>query len=74
MVRVKCALVRNSFGEIKIDKKPGARFKRIDPIDAMIDAHALALIQRRPEEKVDLDVRYLSIWMQWDGPQRSDAN
>ena len=49
------ALVRNSFGEIKIDKKPGARFKRIDPIDAMIDAHALALIQRRPEEKVDLD-------------------
>jgi len=38
------AIVRNSFDEIKVDKKPGARFKRIDPVDAMIDAHALMLI------------------------------
>lgn len=38
------AIVRNSFGEIKIDKKPGARFKRIDPVDAIIDAHALMIL------------------------------
>lgn len=41
---INAALVRNSFGEVKIDKKPGARFKRIDPIDAIIDAHALMLL------------------------------
>lgn len=41
---VNAALVRNSFEEIKIDKKPGARFKRIDPVDAVIDAHALMLV------------------------------
>lgn len=41
---VNAAIVRNSFEEIKIDKKPGARFKRIDPVDAWIDAHALMLI------------------------------
>lgn len=33
------AVVRNSFDEIKVDKKPGQRFKRIDPVDACIDAH-----------------------------------
>ncbi|HWQ59046.1 MAG TPA: terminase TerL endonuclease subunit [Clostridia bacterium] len=32
-------IVRNSFGEMKIDKEPSARYKRIDPIDAAIDAH-----------------------------------
>lgn len=37
------AIVRNSFEEIKVDKKPGTRFKRIDPVDALIDAHALML-------------------------------
>ena len=41
---VNAALVRNSFEEIKVDKKPGARFKRIDPVDAVIDSHALMLI------------------------------
>lgn len=38
------AIVRNSFEEIKVDKKPGARYKRIDPVDAIIDAHALMLL------------------------------
>jgi len=38
------AIVRNSFEEIKVDKKPGVRFKRIDPVDAFIDAHALMLM------------------------------
>lgn len=41
---VNAAIVRNSFDEIKVDKKPGERFKRIDPVDAVIDAHALNLI------------------------------
>lgn len=41
---VNAAIVRNSFGEIKVDKKPGAKFKRIDPVDAVIDAHALNII------------------------------
>lgn len=38
------AIVRNSFGEIKIDKKPGAKYKRIDPCDATIDAYVVMLI------------------------------
>ena len=48
------AIVRNSFEEIKIDKKPGAKFKRIDPVDALIDAHALMLITNGGEEAVDV--------------------
>ena len=32
-------IVANSFGEIKVDKEPKARNKRIDPVDACIDAH-----------------------------------
>lgn len=41
---VNAAIVRNSFEEIKVDKKPGAKFRRIDPVDAIIDAHALMLL------------------------------
>lgn len=51
---INAAIVRNSFGEIKIDKKPGARFKRIDPVDAWIDAHALMLITNGGEVAVDV--------------------
>lgn len=51
---VNAAITRNSFDEIKIDKKPGARFKRIDPVDALIDAHALMLITRGGEPEVDV--------------------
>ena len=49
------AIVRNSFDEVKIDKKPGARFKRIDPVDAIIDAHALMLLSTGGEDPVDLN-------------------
>ena len=49
------AIVRNSFDEVKIDKKPGARFKRIDPVDAVIDAHALMLLSTGGEDPVDLN-------------------
>lgn len=40
---VNAVLVRNSFDEIKVDKKGNTRFKRIDPVDACIDAHFLEL-------------------------------
>ncbi|MNS87837.1 Phage Terminase [compost metagenome] len=36
-------VVSNSFGEIKIDKDPMAKTKRIDPVDAVIDSHKLTL-------------------------------
>lgn len=52
---VNAAIVRNSFEEIKIDKKPGARFKRIDPVDAMIDAHALLLVTHGGDPAVDVE-------------------
>lgn len=41
---INASTVMNSFGEIKIDKKPGARHKRIDPSDALIDAYAVMLL------------------------------
>lgn len=40
---INASIVRNSFDEIKVDKKPGQKFKRIDPVDACVDAHALML-------------------------------
>ena len=46
-------IVRNSFDEIKVDKKPGQRFKRIDPVDACIDAHA-CMMKNRTKEVVDV--------------------
>ena len=52
---INAAIVRNSFGEIKLDKKPGARFKRIDPVDAVIDAHALMLVTNGGDTMVDVD-------------------
>lgn len=63
---VNAAIVRNSFEEIKVDKKPGARFKRIDPVDAIIDAHALMLLTTGGES-IDYDSAledYLSL-MGW---------
>ncbi|MGG0794547.1 terminase TerL endonuclease subunit [Brevibacillus laterosporus] len=36
----------NSFGEIKIDKDPNAKTRRIDPIDAVIDSHKLVISNR----------------------------
>ena len=41
---VNAAVVKNSFDEIKIDKRDGAKFRRIDCTDALIDAHALMLL------------------------------
>ena len=47
------SIVENSFGERKIDKKIGARNGRIDPIDAIIDAHNVKLAMTK--ENVDLN-------------------
>lgn len=52
---INAAVVRNSFEEIKVDKKPGAKFKRIDPVDAIIDAHALMLLTTDGGTAVDID-------------------
>lgn len=41
---INAAIVKNSFDEIKIDKRDGAKFRRIDCTDALIDAHALMLL------------------------------
>ena len=48
------SLVRNSFDEIKVDKKPGARYARIDPVDACIDAHA-CMLKNKTAEVVDVE-------------------
>jgi phage terminase large subunit-like protein len=64
---INAAITRNSFEEIKVDKKPGARFKRIDPVDAVVDAHALMLLNTGGEAPVDLNEAlddYLSL-MGW---------
>lgn len=58
--------VQNSFGEIKVDKEPHARHKRIDAVDAVIDAHTIMMKNR---EKPILDVvaeteKYLEL-MSW---------
>ena len=62
------AITMNSFEEIKIDKKPGARFKRIDSVDAWIDAHALMLLITGGESGVDVETEldnYLAM-MGWN--------
>ena len=63
---VNAELVYNSFGEAKVDKKDGKRHKRIDPVDAAIDAHFCRLTQREAEV-VDVDAemaKYLEM-MGW---------
>lgn len=49
---VNAKITANSFGEIKVDKEPGQRCKRIDPVDAAIDAHLIAM---KPTVQIDLD-------------------
>lgn len=51
---VNAALRRNSFGEIAIDKKPGARNQRIDPAAALTDAHALMMLNKAGATPVDV--------------------
>ena len=51
---INAAIVRNSFEEIKVDKKPGARFKRIDPVDALIDSHYAILLNTGDAAPLDI--------------------
>lgn len=54
--------VKNSFGEIKVDKEPRAKFKRIDPVDACIDAHTVKM-KSKTKEVVNVETeleKYLS--------------
>lgn len=51
---INASIVRNSFDEIKVDKKPGQHFKRIDPVDACIDAHAL-MLKSKSKNPVDVE-------------------
>ena len=50
---INAAIVRNSFEEIKVDKKPGARFKRIDPVDAFIDSHYVLMLNTGDNAPID---------------------
>lgn len=43
----------NSFGEIKVDKEPRAKYKRIDPVDAVIDAHIAYMKLDNVEDDID---------------------
>ena len=45
-------IVKNSFGEKKIDKEKNAKNKRIDPCDAMIDAH-ITQMKLKEEEPIN---------------------
>ena len=55
------SIVRNSFDEIKVDKKAGARFKRIDPVDACVDAHTVKMkYQQTPVNPNDALSDYLA--------------
>ena len=45
-------VVRNSFDEVKVDKRARDRFKRIDPVDACVDAH-YAFLKANGGERVN---------------------
>ena len=45
-------IVKNSFGEKKIDKEKNAKNKRIDPVDAVINAH-ITQMKIKTEEPTD---------------------
>lgn len=44
-------IVKNSFGEMKVDKEPKAKTKRIDPVDACIDAHVAYMKLKETETR-----------------------
>lgn len=46
-------IVKNSFDEKKVDKEPNAKFKRIDAVDAWVDAHT-TMMKYKTKEVVDV--------------------
>lgn len=54
--------VANSFGEIKIDKEPGKKNSRIDPVDAAIDARFCGMRGQKKRTDVNSELeRYLKM-------------
>lgn len=54
--------VENSFGEKKIDKMPGAKNKRIDSVDAAVDAHYCSCKGQSRQSDINAEMeRYLAI-------------
>lgn len=62
---INAAIVRNSFEEIKVDKKPGAKFKRIDPVDAVVDSHALMLLNKTEPVNIENELETYFRIMGW---------
>ena len=62
---INAAIVRNSFEEIKVDKKPGAKFKRIDPVDAVVDSHALMLLNKTEHVNIENELETYFRIMGW---------
>jgi phage terminase large subunit-like protein len=58
-------VVANSFGEIKVDKEPKARTKRIDPVDACIDAH-VAYMKFKEDINLDAEMENYLEAMGWN--------
>ena len=59
-------VVANSFGEIKVDKEPKARTKRIDPVDSCVDAHVAYM--KTKDDMIDYEkemTKYLEM-MNWN--------
>lgn len=52
---INASIVRNSFDEIKVDKKAGKKYKRIDPVDACIDAHKILMLNKEHNAPVDVE-------------------
>lgn len=62
---VNAKAVTNSFGEIKADKENGnaKSCKRIDPVDAAIDAHVIGMKQIETTVDVDSSINKFLEWM-----------
>lgn len=58
-------VVANSFGEIKVDKEPKARTKRIDPVDTCIDAH-VAYMKFKEDINLDAEMESYLEAMGWN--------
>lgn len=66
-------VVKNSFGEIKVDKEPRAKTKRIDPVDACINAH-VTYMKLKEEDSIDMDKemeKYLDMMKRKFGGKKS---
>lgn len=53
---INAVTVSNSFGEIKVDKQSNHRTRRIDPVDAAIDAHFVSVKDKSKDDK-KIDVK-----------------